>query len=463
MSGAKKYLRFGLKPFLICLTLVGGGVGFVGRLWRTNPEAVLQAILWAPLVACVFCFGFAFLSASSRRHTVLWLVAATVSAYLGLVPANTLKSDQQRLRWLPSRHILTSRLTKLPDDRLAWTEIERRIHRNKISSELLDDYVSGLIQRHKDSKGRSEQITWPWLGSKTLTLAAVRDLLEEDTLVELADMRFGKPDVHALRIREGQSRIPLDVRYHAAISGVMLCPLGLKWDISDAWIGEHPVRTNATLLEPLSIELPADLEPGEHKLKINLHCGYHMYGRLSNGEFFPRRDWPAMMHKWDEQVVVPLTVYREDDAIVSTTSDPRLDPTKFIQFDRISPLKIYDGSTWRNTFLARVRLDTPHRLPCAMSFDMFLLFDGKRIPAGHFFAYRNETESDFQHHRSHLDVTQLQIAERADLEFVPNASHVEMQTNVQQIWGEEFLLRDVDCRVARSASEIHPGAFATER
>ena len=338
-------MRFSLKNGLLGIGVFGAVVGLLGRLWHRNPELLLQLVSWLPLV--VFALA---LFLRIRYHKLiqqrpeLWLATTLlliccVPLAISLRPDLGTKGKQDRLKWLSTSYLVNRRLGTDIADHAVWEELEQRVLRSRVATGELEPAFEKLLAYWKANAHSSESIPRaPYHVSRSdiLHRLARRDLISNDLLKQIADLRFGQPEVRSVRLREGRAQVDLDIiKYKRRLLRVhYFSPWVLVWDVEDARLDDKSLaikHEDAWSHGNVSFEAT----PGDHELTLDLICGYISVDEIANSALDPGnpyafgggraeyRRWPKPKATWNASLKVPIEVYRESEEVISLVTDEK--------------------------------------------------------------------------------------------------------------------------------------------
>ena len=367
------------------------------------------------------------------------------------------------MKWLSTSYLVNRRLGTDIADHAVWEELEQRVLRSRVATGELEPAFEKLLAYWKANAHSSESIPRaPYHVSRSdiLHRLARRDLISNDLLKQIADLRFGQPEVRSVRLREGRAQVDLDIiKYKRRLLRVhYFSPWVLVWDVEDARLDDKSLaikHEDAWSHGNVSFEAT----PGDHELTLDLICGYISVDEIANSALDPGnpyafgggraeyRRWPKPKATWNASLKVPIEVYRESEEVISLVTNEELDPTEKFRFERLVPLQIKKPTEkeYHWTLMATMTLDDALQLPIAMSYDIFLLDGDKRIPAGNYFAYKTKGDVITGNERSDLSQTlDEEKLKHGTLEFVPNPQHVEAYPEVKEIWGRKLTLENLE-------------------
>gem|GEM_PF-5366391 len=466
-------MRFSLKSGLLGIGVLGAMLGLLGRLWQRNPELVLMLVVWSP-IAIVFLSALLMVRYHreikrrpelSIAFPIIHLLA--IGFFMTFLRPFVGPGKQNRIRWLPTAYLVGQRLDANIADSPVWKELEQRVLSNRVAKGELEPAFAKLFASWKthafSSTDSIPRTSYPVSRSDFLHKVAQRELISNGLLKQIADLRFGQPEVRSVRLREGDAQVDLNiVTYERRLLRVhYFSPWILVWDVTDARLGDKSLAiTYEDAWSPGRVSF--DATPGNHELVLNLTCGYVSRDAIPNSALDPgspfafgggraeHRRWPKTKRTWDVRLRVPIEVYGSDEKVISLVTDEKLNPTSKLRFDRLVPLRVLrrkdNAAYW--TLLAKMTLDDASELPIAMSYDIFLLHGDERIPAGNYFAYKTKGDVITGAERSHLLQTlDNEKLKRGTLEFVPNPHHLERYPEVKEIWGRKLIMKDVELSI----------------
>jgi hypothetical protein len=138
-----------------------------------------------------------------------------------------------------------------------------------------------------------------------------------------------------------------------------------------------------------------------------------------------------------------VTVFPDDAEIIGTTQDPALDPASHgLSIESL----IIRGSAGHKSATLKFQLD--HSLPVSIAFSVSLRVAGQTVACGTLWAARTANGASMGSDTVlSADIPQINDeVKQADVVLTPNPKPIEMQPDVDTIWGKEVVFKNVAIR-----------------
>lgn len=337
-------------------------------------------------------------------------------------------------------HLIQVRLAADLADGQVWHELQRRMIADQVSKRDTERVFALIIDRLERGNDKDREYVLILEAQSFTRLAESKNLVSNATLMKLVDAWHPGPSADHIRARPGTVSVSLSTINHRYWHSYLGSPLELAWDVERVTFkGSEIERRDVSDRHPGRIQ--NEMAVGNYEVKVDLVCGYMTSTTSATaniGGYLPRDKWKPPTKEWRTTVAIPITVYPEDKEIVKLVRDSSRDPTRFarkleIRKTQANPKKIY------------VRHDlTDHvkDLPIGICFDRFVVVKGKRIPHGYFYCFYDAKKGGAQLGNIGWTFDAAGV-EAFDLELVPNPRHVEMYTNLKEIWGQTVVVQGV--------------------
>ena len=446
---------------LVCLTVGGAAVGLLGKLYFTNPDlgAFVVSFL-TTIVPFVLATGTLIRIGwrSKQRLLSIWGTILLVTPLIGAVLMFAMQMyarPNSRGRGLMSNKALIQReLPKNITDYTLWEELKYRAENGKLSTQEVDQVVSGFVEyaKRKRPKGWDQP-----LHNQDDFFESVRasDLISKNSLIDMCDAYFGPPRLKPYKAGSGRQRIEIEY--------------GTVWD-NDSHHGlgvAHLWAVKEVLLDGKSLELrhksqnsngwygqPTEPIPADAKqLSVKLEVAYIDSSKMIglDADRLPLDRWPKAIKRWTTTIKIPLDgtdPFKAPLPTINLTSDPKKKPAP-PKVERV--VVQLDANDFRTIV---VRFGNPVKPPVAISFDVFAQVDGDKLPVGNYYVIPSEngvsyTGTELVSHGHAIESD----AESANLLFVPNVeamqkalmnSHDAEHESIKEIWGKPFTLRGIE-------------------
>ena len=348
----------------------------------------------------------------------------------------------EKLRWASTAHVIDAGLEK-PLSPWAWQELESRTLTAADANSIVERLTEWIRRDH-------HQGGLPWLDNFLQKLDGY-GLVSQLRKVEFLEALHG--DLRAqpiVRLREGTQQWVLNVEWssiwHRSMFGLVLLNEmqsvtfdGEPLSIHNENYGSH--WDSSSFYRPLPLPL---LKPGKYPVRIEVLSAIvpetDLVGLPNNA---PSADWPAAKKRWTRTIDLDVVVFATDTQIISKTDDPALNP--LIHGLKCEPIVVRRGSSGTQAILTFPFAKESMLVP--ISFDVSLQFDGQTIPCGSFWTFKRKEGIT-----SSGDVLTAKLSElddnvtQADVVLTPNSKWIELQPDVDRIWGKEVVFRKVALR-----------------
>lgn len=397
-------------------------------------------------------------SAYHRRSRWIWLLVASIlmCAILGgLIYASWLilppeeNADIAKLANSPFelRKVSTARVIEAglenPNSPWAWQELARR----PLTVEYANTIAEGLTTwiRRDHPSGLSSPLSWVDTFLQSLDRQGMIAEPQKLRLLEAihGDLR-GSP---VYRLREGAQQLQLPIEWRFAWQQSFL-ETSLLNELQSVTIDGTPVPLTSNVNQWnsdrywQSLQLPK-LPSGKHRL----HCEVlSAFVRKSDVDGMNAQassaDWPPAKKRWTRTLDAELIIYPIGTPIVSTTKDSALDPVSH-GFKVESVVVRRNG----NSTQADVKFDMPNGDGVPISFDVSLQTDGNPIRLGPLWQVTTKSHSTGSGGPVSAQIPAIDASVKvADIVLTPNPEWIELQPEVDQIWGQEIVFRKVPLR-----------------
>ena len=493
-------MQVSLRTYLIAVLAAGLTLGVMGQLLRSRPEiflAVLYAgstilpfllaigtVIWVglhrsptwSLPACANCGrdlrwldlnqvtvcpqcqadlaapkAVAFRRKQYRSgRMIAWGVVLLLMPVVGIGGAMLVRiaagPSSQALGLLSTQELLQKRLVAQVDEPWIWRELEQRIAAGKLTQQDVDDAVNILIAHMKATAPGGWSQPFHWQGG-FLQAASSAGMISDPVLLDLCDAYYGtKATLQPLpRVREDSGSFNVELDYGSPWNGQFEAGVTLVWEVASIRFGDKKLTFRETHKGNQDWHglCEGPLPRGERDLVIELDCAYIDANQLAglNVNNLPAKNWPKARKRWKQTLSTKLTVHTRDEAILKLVTDPDRAP------DRPGDIKIgrFVVQNDRNgKKLVCLTVDFKKTLAVPVSFNVSAKVADREVRLGSvLFALTTGGSIESTGTReARLDALDPSV-QTADITFTPNPGGIEYNPEVEEIWGETIVLRNV--------------------
>jgi hypothetical protein len=493
--------QYSLRTLIIVISVLGVGIGMLGRLFISDPPVFLGVmsiissvvpfllaiitIFWlgfrpkpswlTPLCgACKHDFGSAktdqlsncpqcganLIEANAlqfprwptrRWGLIIWAGLLLLMPPIGFttlyVAQLYIGSSPSSLRFQSNQQLIGQQLPKQIDAPWIWRELQYRLANRSLSSQEVDDAVKKLTAYMTNKPGGWNQ---PLHWQNDFMKSAIQNrAISEQVLFGLCDAYFGsKPVIHLPHLREGKTRFEIDIKYGNPFSN-MGFGIELAWQVQRVLVDDKPIKFQKQYQHGNMggyYHEGSKLSAGDHKVTVEIECAYIDQSKLTglNINDLPVKKWPKARKQWKQSVSATMQVYPVDKPIVSLVTDLARDPGPAGGVKSVS-LVARAERDGRKKIALEVAFD---ELPLPLSYDVAVVFDGQSIKLGHVWRWISQNRNGSGGGGNHqlqaiidkLDPTILS----ADIVLTPDPSPIEQRPEVSEIWGKKTVIKNVE-------------------
>ena len=356
-------MRFSIRTMLLTVTVVGAVLGVMVKLLLVKPELFFQVlgiastvgpfvlaigtIAWLALkrrplpsqVLCARCkhsvpsgdpkqmphcpecqadltLSGALLAVLERKRrwgllgwaaALLLMPLVVPLAYMVALPSGN------PIQILSTQRLIDDRLPAKIDEPWVWDELKRRLKQVSLSQAESDAAVRKLITHMKRTRptGWGQPMHWQ---EDFLQAAIQAKVISDEVLIDLCDAFYGTtPVVQPLRpIKEGKSDFQLRIDFGNTWGELKGPGLVLLWDVDRVLVDGKPLKVQRLhkFNESWSGQCRGELAPGQHKVTVEIQCGYVGAGKLAgvDQDSLKVERWPEARKRWKKTVTAPLKV-----------------------------------------------------------------------------------------------------------------------------------------------------------
>ncbi len=333
------------------------------------------------------------------------------------------------------------------DEPWGWDELSDRIKAGTLSAAEAEQALGYAITHMTTTKpnGWDQPLHWQ---DEFLATGYQAGYFSEAAVLDFMDAYHGKAATldRLPRVQPGEKTLHFRIRYGSnwPMSQHGGLPVDLLWTIDtieiDGETAKFDIQSIDLDLAYGNIHLP-DLAPGEYTITVTLDTAcieaQHLVG--FNRQNASADDWPQAIRRGPVTIQQTLTILSETDEPVTLSTDPALDPGAggiLVKHLVVQPE--------RGKRRVSVELDVHGSYAGAVSFDVVMELAGERHDLGPFFFIKSGKGRTYSGtDRSFLvDVLDPDVT-TADIILTPNPRHVFSRSEIDAVWGETVMLKDV--------------------
>ncbi len=395
-----------------------------------------------------------FMKGMGRRWGLIaWGVVLLLLPVLGVAAAMGISRLQMsrhaspsNLRAMSTQQLLTQQLPGRMDEPWVWNELERRATAGTLTQPEAEDAITQFTQHMTASKpsGWDQPLHWQDDFLKSATAAG---LVSDRVLLDFCDAYYGTtPTLQPMhRLRVGQDRTDVNVRFGSTWDGHHGLDVRLVWDVKQVLIDGKPVeakdanRYSDRWSGSINVN---DLAAGDHQIEVELDCVLAPSASLLGvtATSIPVANVPNPWRRWTTSAKQTFTVYAQQATLVNLVDDPARNPTSGGAV-AIARLVVEPRATSRKRLTLAIKAEGV-AIPC--SFDATIEAGEQRWTMGGW------TYADLAGHRrssgTQLSVTLNELDSTittARVTFTPNPKHIERWPDVTEIWGKPIVFEGV--------------------
>jgi serine/threonine protein kinase len=325
----------------------------------------------------------------------------------------------------------------------AWQELERRTITAEDANSIVEQLTQWVEREH-------DQGPIPWLNQFLERLDKFGLVSQERKIDFAAALQGGLRMAPSVRLREPTERLTINVELRSVWNHQIF---GLKFvnELQSMTLDGEPLSIDnnkfGTNWDAAMIyrEVPIPtLKPGKHKVQANVLSALIADDDLVGLPGDARsEEWPQAKKRWVRTVDAELTVYAADAQIVGMTEDPAMNPLHHGL--TLDPVVIRQGNNGQSRVVLNFKYEQALLVP--ISFDVSVQFGDQRVPISSMWAAR--TSKGFSRGGDTMTTLTDSIDEsltHVDVVLTPNPKWIELQSEVDQIWGTELILRKIALR-----------------
>lgn len=457
MPNDRSGFRFSLRTMLIALGALGIYVGVMGRLMIRNTQAFYA--IWTvsttivPFVLAITSLFVISRQHESKTHIRRWAALLGMTPILGLlawpvfnflqtsvgtqpIVASASPSDYKTIA---TPLLISKYLPPKVDQPWVWNELEDRITADKLTTENADAALQVLVSYLEKKTNRAHM---PWQ-REFLQSIQQKKLVSEKQLIPLHDAVVKKPILDLDRIRENSERMNFNINYGQDIAHSSALPFDLLWNIKSVEIDNDPVVVKQRNRHPgeQSGSFEDPLPAGEHEIEFVLDAAYVPKEKMIglNTSMLEVSNWPKPIKKWQEKIKLAFVVHTAEEQIISLSNDPLLNPRRAVN----AKLTAQNDGQLKKIILQIDIKDAP----ISSSFDTSVIVNGEKIPIGTCFYIRRPNGYVGSGGTRFGHVTDLpEDVAYGSVVLTPNPDLVTRYADVNEIWGQEIILKNVEIR-----------------
>jgi len=367
--------------------------------------------------------------------------------------AATFTQEMMGIRWSdwePDNWII-ARLDRTADTPGDWNKLEQRFRRGALSQSEIEAAIDKLINHVLTRKNRNAPLTW---ADQFLQPVEASGAVSPEQIGRLCEAFYGEDPTIKLpaRIRAGSTlsffiwmtqhwNLP-GKRSVAALRQVRLnngdILLARSNEDNDRSRPPNPAFLSTDRSTTITGTISDPIGPGRYEITFVIDFGVFkepVSFRADRGKPGQKSQWPVAVHTWTTEVTVPLIVLDKNETIISLVTDPALKPaTPTVSQFRLLPA---NGKSQLSLDLPAISTES---VPVPLSFDVIVRIDGNEHTLGRIISQSGPFESNLQSNPFNTPPADIHSA---DIILRPNPRHVESDPEINRIWGEEIILKDV--------------------
>jgi hypothetical protein len=328
-----------------------------------------------------------------------------------------------------------------------WDELADRIRAGTLSAAEAEQALGDLTKHMVSQKpnGWDSPMHGP---DGFLEAGGQAGLFSDQVLFDFADAYHGKDArIDRLqRLRLNQTDLYLYVQFgsHWEMSQHAGMQVDLLWAIEEVTIGGEPMAFHIQNPQRNTSSAVVDvsgLTPGDHELVVKLDAAYIESSRLIgfNRQKSSPDDWPQALRRWPVSVKRTLTVYGEDDQPVGLSTDAALKPPP----DTVT-VKHLVVQPEQGGHRVALELELADGYIGALSYDISIDLAGQRHGMKSMFYIGRQNGRSYNNEEQSILLDELDPSvTTADVVLTPNPRYVYHRSEVDEVWGEPIVIKDV--------------------